>query len=488
MPRIAIVGAGIAGLTAALTLQDAGLDSVIYEASDHIGGRMHSDADSWGDGNVSEWCGEFIDSDHTTLHHLIERFTLPTVDVGRGGLNQTHTLTYFMGRFYSDDDLAGGFQAIGPVIARQYDDAGFPTTYARSTEVGRALDQMSVYDWIERHVTGGHTTPIGRYLDGACTGIYGLDTHEQSALNLIYLFGARFTSRSARNPERGTIKIAGGNQRLPEAIARTLPDGSVRLGHRLVAIERGSDDTLDLTFATSSGATREQYDAVMLTLPFSVLRRVDYQRAGFDARKRAAIEQLGYGTISKLFLQFDTPYWYGDGPWPHEHNGFFITDLPIQTLWDAGGHRPGLTGASGASDAGRSSALLVDYTSGRRGAAYAPPAPYTMTTDAPEIERYARDCLRELERLFPGVSAHYTGRAALSYPTADPNLLGSYACWRVGQYTAFAGYEGVAQGPIHFAGEHCSVEFQGYMEGGAREGARAAREIIEGAANAPRPS
>ena len=69
----------------------------------------------------------------------------------------------------------------------------------------------------------------------------------------------------------------------------------------------------------------------------------------------------------------------------------------------------------------------------------------------------------------------------MSYSTSDPYLLGSYSCWRVGQYTQFAGYEGVRQGPIHFAGEHRSLEFQGYMEGAAREGARAAREIIEDA-------
>jgi monoamine oxidase len=63
-------------------------------------------------------------------------------------------------------------------------------------------------------------------------------------------------------------------------------------------------------------------------------------------------------------------------------------------------------------------------------------------------------------------------------PARDPNLLCSYSYWRVGQYTAFAGYEGVPQGPIHFAGEHCSQDFQGYMEGGAREGARAANEVF----------
>ena len=46
-------------------------------------------------------------------------------------------------------------------------------------------------------------------------------------------------------------------------------------------------------------------------------------------------------------------------------------------------------------------------------------------------------------------------------------------------FARFAGYERVRQGPIHFAGEHCSLEMQGYMEGAAREGARAARELLQ---------
>ena len=48
----------------------------------------------------------------------------------------------------------------------------------------------------------------------------------------------------------------------------------------------------------------------------------------------------------------------------------------------------------------------------------------------------------------------------------------------MGQYTQFSGYEGARQGNCHFAGEHCSGAFQGFMEGGATEGARAAQEII----------
>src|SRR5271166_4293322 len=66
-PRIIIVGAGIAGLNAALTLRGAGYASTIYESSDRIGGRMHSNTATWLSGQKSEWCGELIDSGHTTI-------------------------------------------------------------------------------------------------------------------------------------------------------------------------------------------------------------------------------------------------------------------------------------------------------------------------------------------------------------------------------------------------------------------------------------
>ena len=57
-PRIVIIGAGIAGLNAALTLQDAGVASTVYEASNRIGGRMFSATSIWADNQVTEWCGE----------------------------------------------------------------------------------------------------------------------------------------------------------------------------------------------------------------------------------------------------------------------------------------------------------------------------------------------------------------------------------------------------------------------------------------------
>src|SRR5215831_15147947 len=196
-PRTVIVGAGIAGLNAALTLQDAGLACDVYEAADRVGGRIHSDATTWADGLVSEWCGEFIDADHAAMHGLIRRFGLHTRDLDRERAGRSQPLLYFFGRASSGEDMAEDFRALAPILIQQYKEIGFPTTYAHFTQEGYRLDHLSAYDWIEQYVSGGHGTLVGRYLDSACRAINGLETTEQSALNLVYLFGAWGLSRSS---------------------------------------------------------------------------------------------------------------------------------------------------------------------------------------------------------------------------------------------------------------------------------------------------
>jgi len=112
------------------------------------------------------------------------------------------------------------------------------------------------------------------------------------------------------------------------------------------------------------------------------------------------------------------------------------------------------------------------------GAAYDPATPYATSANSAPVRQYAQNFVQQLDIVWPGAREHYTGHATLSCPWRDPNLLGSYSYWKVGQYTLFSGYEGARQGAIHFAGEHCSQDFQGYMEGAASEGIRAANEIL----------
>jgi len=159
-------------------------------------------------------------------------------------------------------------------LQQQLQQAGFPTTHARSTETTERLDHLSVYDWIEQYVEGGHTAPLGRLLDAGCTSFYGLDSGEQSSLNLVYLFGSRDLSMGSTTsrPLQGSSKIVGGNAQLPLAIARSLPHKCIHLQHQLVALERTSDASLTLTFASAAGDIEVQCDCAILALPFSTLR------------------------------------------------------------------------------------------------------------------------------------------------------------------------------------------------------------------------
>jgi monoamine oxidase len=467
-PRIGIIGAGIAGLNAALTLQDAGYASTVFEASSRVGGRMHSNTTTWANGQTSEWCGELIDSGHKTILGLVKRFGLKTVDLLAAQPKGSQDTYFFFGKYYLQKQADQDFQQVYQVLKQQLKQAPFPTLYNNYTAFGYHLDHTSLYDWIEQYVPGGHSSNMGQLLDVAYNIEYGRETNEQSSLNLVYLLGfqpkAGGFSIFGASDER--YHIVGGNQQLPQAIANSLPAGSVKLNWRMTAIETNSDRTVTVTFATAAGEKQQTFDYVVLALPFSVLRTLDYSRAGFNNLKKTAITQLGYGTNSKLQLQFDARYWNGTGAWPGISDGNIYTDIGFQNTWDVTRGQPGKTG------------IIVDFTGGHVGASYKPNGPYTATPD-PRVQQYANAFVKQLEEVWPGAKQHYTGTATLSYPTGDPNLLGSYSCWLVGQYTLFSGYERVQQGHIHFAGEHCSISFQGFMEGGAQQGARAANEILK---------
>ena len=473
-PRIGIIGAGISGLTAALTLQDAGISSTVYESSTRIGGRMHSDTSNWA-GQTSEWCGELIDQGHKTILHLAQRFGLATVNLLAGEPNGSDDTYYFFGRYYPKDQADADFQPVHNALQGDVQTASYPTTYRINTPGGIALDNMSAYEWIERKVLGGHRSAMGQLLDVAYNIEYGAETTDQSALNLVYLLGysakpGNFAIFGASNEK---YHIVGGNQRLPETIAANLNE-PVATGWRMTAIGFSRDGSIAVTFSVGGQTAVRNFDRVILALPFAVLRTLNYRKANFDSMKNTAIQGLGRGRNDKLQLQFTSRYWNEpDHPWVSQvgiSNGASYADTGYQNTWDVTRSQSGTTG------------ILVDYTGGNVAGSFAPSTPYSSAATNPQVTAYAETFLKQIEPVYPGIGGMWNGLATLSVPALDPNLNCSYSYWKVGQYHGFGGYEKARQpfpnGPIHFAGEHCSQDFQGFMEGGASEGARAANEIL----------
>ncbi len=464
--RIAIVGAGIAGLNCALTLAERGINATIYEASSRVGGRMFSNADYWKNGQVTEWCGELIDTGHKTIRRLARRFDLELDDqlaAQPAGSSDTY---YLFGHYYSKAQADADFAALAAVLDEDITAADYPTTFDSYTPEGKLLDEMSVAQWIDARVPGGRSSQLGAMLDLAYAIEYGADSDDQSALNLLYLLGYQPTPDQlavfGESDER--FHIRGGNERLPRAIARHLGEDRFEFSQRLIRIAQTSGQRYKLTFKSLDGETRDVVaDYVVLALPFSVLREIDYAQAGFDALKDQAIQELGRGRSGKTQLQFDTRLWNTSGPWGVS-NGSSYSDTGYQSSWEPTRGQRGNTGVINFFSGGSVTAAM------KSGRAFATASDANARADA-------LDALARAEPAFPGISAQWNGKATQSLPHLSPLMRASYAYYRVGQYTAFGGYEGATQGGVLFCGDHTSQDFQGFMEGAASEGQRAGHEL-----------
>jgi monoamine oxidase len=451
-PRIAIVGAGLAGLTAARRLRQAGVSATVYEASSRLGGRCWTGRGAFAEGQIYEHGGELIDSGHLALKHLTQEVGLDLEDLVQGEAAGTEPGAYFDGAAYSHAEMSTDLKAIWQQLHKDVSAAGYPTTYTASTPRGRELDQLSIAGWIELYVPGGLGSRLGQLLDVAYTIEYGAESSAQSALNMLYLLGyvgpGQFRTFGKSNEK---LHVRGGNDQVVDRLAAGLA-GQIETGKELIAIRRTVAGSYTLTFRSDSGTTTVTADHVVLALPFSIMRAsVDWSQAGFGAVKATAIRELGMGTNSKLHLQFADRHWRSLGS-----NGETYSDRGCQSTWEVSRAQPGTAG------------ILVDYTGGTIGASFGRGTPTGR----------AQQFLTQLEPVLPGISAKWNGRATLDFWTGYEWTRGSYSYWKVGQYTRFGGVEGERSGNCHFAGEHTSVDFQGYLNGAVETGERAAAEIL----------
>jgi monoamine oxidase len=449
-PRIAIIGAGLAGLTCGYRLKQAGLNAQIYEASSRVGGRCWSIHD-FGP-LVGEHGGELIDQGHQAMRQLAQELGLPLDNLLQAQPKGTEDFFYVNGGKYTYDQLLVDLNGLYQKLHKDTTAASYPTLWNLSTPRGRELDAMSIIDWLDESIpNGGSKSNLGRVLDLAYNIEYGAECSQQSALNLIYLLGYRgqgqFRVFGASNEK---YHVRGGNDQVASALESALA-AQITTDTPLTAIKQNAGGTYTLSF----GGSTVTVDHVVLALPFSLLRSVNYSKAGFEPLKVTAIKELAMGTNSKLHVEFKDRFWYGVG-----NNGNTYGDTGYQNTWEV----------SRAQGGGKGKGLLVNYTGGTIGASFG------SGTAASRAQQF----MSQVQPVFPGidVASRWTGRATLDFWTANPWTKGSYSYWKVGQYTKFSGMEKERQGNCHFCGEHTSQDFQGYLNGAVETGERAAGEIL----------
>lgn len=443
-PRVAIIGAGLAGLSCAYRLQKAGIKATIFEAAKRTGGRCFTARGLLGPLLTTEVGGEFIDSTHSDLLALARDFGLELYDFRDESESMLQEVFYFGGQIRTEREIVSEFVPLAKRIAR---DSALLADESKENPHFLYLDHLSIAEYLDRIEATGWMREL---LSTAYCTEFGLDIGEQSALNLVYLISTDLKRHEFHvygdSDER--FKVKGGNEQIAKALTARLQN-QIHHEWRLESIaDRGSGQRL--SFATPSGSQEIDADFTVLAIPFSLLRSVQI-KATLPPQKVRAIRELAYGTNSKIFLSFK------DRPWRRtNHSGNFFSDGPSQSGWDSSRLQPGTAGG------------MTVYFGGQRGvdtASFAFPACATQLVGG-------------VGSMFPSAPSSYAGTIEHFHWPSFELSKGSYSTYRPGQWTSINGFEIEPVGNLLFAGEHCSSDFQGYMNGAAETGNLAANIIL----------
>jgi monoamine oxidase len=447
---VLVVGAGIAGLTAAYRLTQAGVRVNIIEARNHIGGRIQSLSNAAGTSITVELGGEFIDSNHKNLLKLVKELGLETGDILTNEASLVANTWYFEGRSVPLAEIVTAFKPLAQQIDKDVASTGNDVNYKAYNQASQKLDNTSLADYLNRYCKNSMLRELIRV---AYVTENGREAEEQSCLNLLLLIGTGTTVNtfSIYGLSDQRYQVIGGNQQVLQRLAERLA-GLIETGTVLEALRSLPDGRYRVSLRANNRTFDRTYERILLTLPFSTLRKVRLA-VNLPPVKQRAIEQLGYGTNAKLITAYQERIWRTR----YKSTASVYTDLGFQNTWESTPFAPGTSG------------LITDFTGGFKG--------LSLGKNTPEAQ--AQILLPQLNLVFPGISAWRQGPAIRAYWPGELYTRGSYSCFLVGQYTAIAGSQGERVGNLFFAGEHCSRTAQGYMEGGCETGEAAAQEILQ---------
>jgi monoamine oxidase len=448
---VAVVGAGLAGLVCTHRLAQAGLAVDVFEAWNRTGGRTFTARGMLDGGQICELGGELIDSDHSVMQGLAMELGLTLDDLLESGFEDTYHLA---GRAVPANDVATSFAPVSEQIAMQLEatfelDAMMQPTPAAVAAFMR-LDEMSLRAWLDAPSNMADET-IRSLLAVAYTGEYGREVDEQSVLNMMYLIDYEVPDPFrifGDSDER--YHVHEGSSAIAEALT-AMYASQIQLEHRLVAIREGSGGKVRLVFDRAGTSVEREYEQVLITVPFTTLRDVTIDLE-LSPEKRTLIDELPYGQNAKLMMQTTTRPWRD-----RMASGAGFTDNGAQTFWDSA---RGQDGAQG---------ILTHFVGGDGGVAIGSGTPESQADRVAPL----------LDAVFPGFAGARNGRVLRMHWPSQENFRGSYACYAPGQWS-IGGNEGTTEAGdrLYFAGEHTSIDFQGYMEGAAETGQTAADAIL----------
>jgi monoamine oxidase len=449
--KVLIVGGGIAGLTAGYRLQQAGVPVDIIEANNRLGGRIKTMYNALRTTIPAEMGGEFIDSSHKNLLGLAKELNLKVADLLISDKELEAETWYFENRKITQKEIIDWFVPLAQKIEQDLVAIGEgDINYRVASPNAKKFDRLSITEYLD---TASVEPILKQMLVLAYTTEYGREASEQSCLNLLFMIGTQTDKFHLYGESDERYQITGGNEQIIQRLGKLL-NNSIQTQTILESIRTLSDGRYGVSLRSGLKTFTRNYERILLTIPFTALRQVSTSKVNLPPIKRKAIAQLGYGYGAKLITSYNQRLWREK----YKSSAATFTDLKFQSTWESSRYTSVKQG------------LITNFTGGKHSA--------SLSMISPESQ--AKELLSQLDTIFPGISdVRIPSQVIRAYWLGERYFQGSYACLLVGQWTSIAGAEKERVGNIFFAGEHCSSEAQGYMEGGCESGEVAAKEILQ---------
>ncbi len=303
---VIIIGAGMAGLSAARLLQASNKSVHLLEARDRVGGRVKSE---YFDGNLIEVGGQWIAPDQTRLLEVIEELGLTTYRRYRDGENvyiaPDGSRSTYVGELFPTADateremerLMEELQALSLEV-----DPDRPWEHSRARE----FDTMSFADWLHTRSTNREAIDnVALFVAGA---MLTKPADSFSMLQGLLMASSAGGFHDLVDPDFILdARVTGGMHQVPMALAELVGADNIELGADVRAVETHDDHVIVNTKHSSLSASQ-----VIVAIPPHLVTRIDFDPP-LPPVKQQAYQHLSSGQVIKVQAWYDRPFWRTNG-------------------------------------------------------------------------------------------------------------------------------------------------------------------------------